>query len=149
MQVDKTEQLYTLIHKIHRKLRNPKFDAADRRGPPSVTKVQWWILKTVWDKKQCTAGELAKELGVRPSTMTLMLDRLEKAEFVTRHTDLADARVRIIRLTEKGRNIFHHSESQYVEKLAAPLKHLTAKEQQALIDLMEKLIGHFPRQNRD
>jgi DNA-binding MarR family transcriptional regulator len=144
-QYDKTEQLYTLIHKINRKLRHPKFNSTDQNVVPSITKVQWWILKTVWEQKQCTAGYLAKMIGVRPSTMSQMLDRLEKAGFVSRFTDPADARVRIIRLTDRGQNMFHNSESKFVEKLAGPLGYLTPEEQQFLIVLLEKLAEHFPQ----
>lgn len=106
MAYDENEHLYTLIHKIHRKLRNPKSGSSYRNDMPSVTKVQWWILETVGERRQCTAGYLAKALGVRPSTMSQMLDRLEKAEFINRYTDIADARVRIICLTDKGWNMF-------------------------------------------
>ncbi len=144
-----TEHLYALIHKIHRKLRNPKFDAADRQLAPKVTKVQWWILRTLWEQKQCTAGHLAEKLGVRPSTMSQMLDRLEKAGLITRFADIADARVRIIRLTDQGRSIFHHAEAKFVQKLAGPLEHLTAQEQQTLIRIMEKLAAHFPKKSND
>ena len=146
---DKTEQLYTLIHKINRKLRNPKFDSTDQHILPPITKVQWWILKTVWERKQCTAGYLAKMIGVRPSTMSQMLERLEKAGYVSRFTDPADARVRIICLTDRGQNIYHHSEFKFVEKLAGPLGCLTPKEQQFLIVLLEKLAKHFPQQKND
>jgi DNA-binding MarR family transcriptional regulator len=148
-QYDKTEHLYTLIHKIVRKLRNPKLDSTETNVLESVTKVQWWILKILWQRKQCTAGYLAKTIGVRPSTMSQMLDRLEKAGFITRFTDVADARVRIICLTNEGQNIFHQSESNFVQKLADPLGYLTPQEQQTLIRLMEKLAEHFPKQNKD
>ncbi|WP_371377092.1 MarR family winged helix-turn-helix transcriptional regulator [Sporomusa aerivorans] len=148
-QYDKTERLYTLIHKINRKLRNPKFESTDQHILPPVTKVQWWILKAVRERKQCTAGFLAKMIGVRPSTMSQMLDRLEKSGFISRFTDAADARVRIICLTDKGQNIFYRTESKFIEKLAGPLGYLTPEEQQVLILLMEKLAKHFPQQNND
>jgi DNA-binding MarR family transcriptional regulator len=148
-QYDKTEHLYTLIHKINRKLRNPKFGSTDQNVLPPITKVQWWILKTVWERKQCTAGHLAKMIGVRPSTMSQMLDRLEKAGFIDRFTDVADARVRTICLTDRGQNMFHQSESKFVQKLTGPLGYLTPEEQQFLIMLLEKLAKHFPQQNND
>ncbi|WP_094602966.1 Transcriptional regulator SlyA [Sporomusa silvacetica DSM 10669] len=146
---DKTEHLYTLIHKITRKLRNPKFDSTDQKILPPITKVQWWILKTVWEQKQCTAGYLAKKIGVRPSTMSQMLDRLEKADFIVRFTDAVDARVRIIRLTDNGQNMFYHAESKFVEKLVGPFECLTPEEQQFLILLLEKLARNFPQQSNN
>lgn len=142
------EQLYTSIHTIYRKLRRiPEPGPTHMKGLPPITKVQWWILRTVWKQKQCTAGYLAKEMGVRPSTMSQMLDRLEKAGFITRLKDSVDGRVRIIRLTDMGQNIFHRSEAWFVQKLVDSLNLLTPQKQQTLIRLMEELAAPFSRQN--
>ncbi|CQR70099.1 hypothetical protein SpAn4DRAFT_4611 [Sporomusa ovata] len=81
--------------------------------------------------------------------MSQMLDRLENAGLITRFADTADARVRIIRLTDQGQNMFHQSESKFFQKLAGPLGYLTPEEQQFLIMLLEKLVKHFPQQNND
>ena len=146
---DETEHLYTLIHKIFRKLRNPKFDSPDKNLVPSITRVQWWVLKILLEQKQCTAGYLAKKIGVRPNTMSEMLNRLETEGYITRSADVADARVRNIRLTAQGKDIFNQSESKFIEQLAGPLEYLTPQKRQMLISLMEELVGYFPRQNHD
>ncbi len=46
--------------------------------------------------------ELARRLQVRPSTMAVMLQRLEKVGLVRRHPDEKDQRVSRVYLTEKG-----------------------------------------------
>ncbi len=47
-------------------------------------------------------AELAAQLSVEPATMVAMIDRLEKAGFVTRVASETDRRVRHIHLTEAG-----------------------------------------------
>ena len=111
--------------------------------------MQWWVLKTVLERKQCTAGYLARTIGVRPNTMSEMLDRLEKGGYLTRSVDDADARVRNIRLTDRGKNIFNQSEANFIQKLTGPLASLTPEKRQTLIRLMEELLVHFSRSNRD
>ncbi|HEX3612370.1 MAG TPA: MarR family transcriptional regulator [Sporichthyaceae bacterium] len=47
-------------------------------------------------------GQLSKSLLVNPTTMTLIVDQLEKAKLVTRQPNLADRRTVLARLTAKG-----------------------------------------------
>lgn len=54
-----------------------------------------------------SAHELAEGLGVGPTTLTGIVDRLEAREVVCRLPDGRDRRVRRIDLTEAGRRIIH------------------------------------------
>ncbi|MEX6506775.1 MarR family winged helix-turn-helix transcriptional regulator [Jiella sp. M17.18] len=47
-------------------------------------------------------GVLASEIGVRPSTVSKMLDRLEREGFVQRINSKCDSRVTLVALTPKG-----------------------------------------------
>ncbi|MCY6355297.1 MarR family winged helix-turn-helix transcriptional regulator [Clostridium sp. ZS2-4] len=47
--------------------------------------------------------ELAKKLGIKPSTITVMLKRMEKGELVERRQDTEDQRISRVYLTEKGK----------------------------------------------
>lgn len=47
--------------------------------------------------------ELANKLGVKPSTITVMLRRMEKGELVERRQDADDQRISRVYLTEKGK----------------------------------------------
>jgi DNA-binding MarR family transcriptional regulator len=49
-----------------------------------------------------TAGELAQRTGLAPSSVTAMLDRLERAELAQRTVQPADRRSQQITLTERG-----------------------------------------------
>lgn len=49
-------------------------------------------LMALWDGGRCSASELSKRIGLSRAAMTTMLDRLERAELVTRDPDPEDRR---------------------------------------------------------
>ncbi|MCL6625267.1 MAG: MarR family transcriptional regulator [Alicyclobacillus shizuokensis] len=87
----------------------------------------------------CTVGELAERLDVRPSTMSQMLDRLEKVGYVQRELAPEDSRVKRVHLTELGQQVVRQVESIWLTRLSRPFARLTASEQEQLVELMEKL----------
>src|SRR5580700_10319405 len=74
--------------------------------------------------------ELAAHLGVTPSSMSLMIDRLEKGGYVRRSRDTHDARRVNLRLTKAG---------------------LRIKEQQKVLDpdLIEAMLRRLPSDERE
>ena len=134
------EQFAYYLHSIHRYLRNSAF--ADNQN--ILTRVQWMMLKQLHRKGPMTIGAMAEHLAVRPSTMSQMVDRLEKLEFVTREQDPRDARVKQIQLTERGKDIIKKTELKWMESLTEPFSHLAAEEQETLVRLMKKLSDHLP-----
>jgi DNA-binding MarR family transcriptional regulator len=50
-----------------------------------------------------TVSELGKAVGVRPTTLTSVLDRLERRGYVTRGARPGDRRVVVVELTSSGR----------------------------------------------
>ncbi len=59
---------------------------------------------------------LSEKLGVTTGTLTVMIDRLQKAGYVQRHNDPNDRRAFNIVLTEKGKKI-HDEHHAYHHKL--------------------------------
>lgn len=53
--------------------------------------------------------ELAEKLNVRPSTMTVMLKRMEKGNLVKRKQDLDDQRISRVYITKAGKEICEKS----------------------------------------
>lgn len=49
--------------------------------------------------------DLASKLNIKPATITVMVNRMEKAEFVERRPDPNDQRVSRVFLTEKGKAV--------------------------------------------
>lgn len=74
-------------------------------GKIGLHKGQPPILFMLWERDGLTQKEIAKELKLKPSTVTVMLKRMERAGFLKREPDLQDMRVSRVYLTEKGKII--------------------------------------------
>lgn len=90
-----------------------------------------------------TIGEIAKETGTKPSTISVSVKRMEKSGFVKRRQSKADGRITEILLTAKGQavpeNIHHKMEAE--EKMLT--NGLTEDEINILSDLLDKIIENF------
>src|SRR5919198_3067652 len=71
------------------------------RGSLSPGRVQ--ALNVLIREREATAGTLAREAGLRPNSITAMLEQLERTGVVRRRQDETDRRVSWISLTDKGR----------------------------------------------
>ena len=63
------------------------------------------MLHLLWQEDGPTHGELAERLHVQPSTVTKMVQRMEKAGFVDRRDDVQDQRISRVYLTAAGRAV--------------------------------------------
>ncbi|MDE6727204.1 MAG: MarR family transcriptional regulator [Oscillospiraceae bacterium] len=63
------------------------------------------ILFVLWEKDDIPIRELSEKTGLAKTTLTSMLDRLEKSGHVARVSDPADRRTVHIRLTESARSL--------------------------------------------
>jgi len=63
------------------------------------------VMKCLWEKDGQSLTELANGIGLEASSMTGLIDRMEKASLVKRCSDPRDRRVWRIHLTERGRSI--------------------------------------------
>jgi len=129
------EQFLSAFWRIHRRLRA---GTLSREGQ-QITRVQWLILRQLRRNEQCTIGPLADRMEVRPSTMSQMLDRLERERWIERVTSTEDSRVRLIRLTDPGRAFIRSVEGLWRDRLSPALAALTLQEQVTLVDLMARV----------
>ncbi|SDM44521.1 DNA-binding transcriptional regulator, MarR family [Allokutzneria albata] len=60
------------------------------------------VLATLADGRARTASRLGADVGSKPTTLTGVLDRLERRELITRGTRVGDRRSVVIRLTRAG-----------------------------------------------
>lgn len=132
------------IQTINRYLRSMMPD----QGEYSVTRVQWLLLRHLQRNGASTIGELADHLDVRSSTMSQMIDRLEKNGIVIRGTIQKDARIKTVVLSEMGIKIIQEREKMWVESMAQPFQHFTAEEKETFFHLMDKLVCHIPKKRQ-
>ena len=76
-----------------------------------INSAQGRIMFALWKKDGIAINELAEKTQLKKSTLTSMLDRLEKMGYVKRHRCEKDRRKILIKRTSKDKNL----ESKYVE----------------------------------
>ena len=95
--------LTLLVHRAAQGLRSV-LDRASRDHGLSDGR-DWLVLTALSDGARRTQLELARLLGIDKTTLTAVLDRLERAGLVVRRADPADRRARIPEATAEGRAV--------------------------------------------
>lgn len=76
-----------------------------RFGPRAVTVEQWMVLSRLSEGDGITQRELARRNGQDPTTLTRILQKMERNGLVERGDDRADGRALRVILTQKGRRL--------------------------------------------
>lgn len=70
-----------------------------------ITPVQFYVLNALWENDGMKFKDLAKSVNIDGSTLTGILDRMERGGFVERRDDPEDRRSLLVFLTEKAKRI--------------------------------------------
>lgn len=97
------------------------------------------LLRALWKEEGQTHTELARRLKVTPATITKMLQRMEKAGFLTRRPDPQDQRVSRVYLTEAGRAVKGEAEKLFRRIEEETFAGLTGQERDLLRGLLLRL----------
>ncbi|PEJ56646.1 MarR family transcriptional regulator [Bacillus sp. AFS002410] len=102
------ERIQTALHSAIHKMQPKVTESMNSHG---VTATQFFVLMYLRKNESCKISEIAEMMGVKPSAVSFMIDRLEHNNFVYREHDKKDRRVVNIMLSEEG-----------IKKLEAVLK---------------------------
>ena len=83
--------------------------------------------------------QLSDMMLVNRGNITSLVDRMEKAELVTRTAHSKDRRFNIIKLTTKGAKLFDSVEPHYLEQIRQVMSSATESEQKKLMAILEKV----------
>ena len=67
-----------------------------------ITTEQWSVMACLWQKDKVTQQVLCTLTSKDKPSMTRLIDKLEKRNFVTRVSDHSDRRINLIHLTDAG-----------------------------------------------
>ncbi|MEK3881253.1 MarR family transcriptional regulator [Paenibacillus sp. PL2-23] len=105
-----------------------------------VTMTQLFMLHWIRTSGKCRLTMLADKLEVKPSAVTVMIDRLEKAELVRRIHDESDRRVILVELTEHGQLLIQRAKEIREEMIGAYLSQLDEGEARIVTEVLEKMV---------
>lgn len=97
-------------------------------GDLDLTMSQLKTIMLLVDTGGLTGRELAERLGIGPSAVTALVDRLVQRGYARREEDRADRRVSWARPTPRASELFERLHATHRERLAEVLATLTSEE---------------------
>jgi DNA-binding MarR family transcriptional regulator len=104
-----------------------------------LTGPQLTVLKVLESVGDLSLSELSERIRAQNSTVTGIIDRMEREGLVVRARSTEDRRVVNIRLTEKGAKIARGIAVEPIEIFRAALQSLSASEMQELLKILTKI----------
>ncbi|MBC1402194.1 MarR family transcriptional regulator [Listeria booriae] len=123
--------------KIHQYLQE---EAAKR----DITTVQLFSLGTLKREPRLTLGELAERVQVNKSTMSGIVDRLVKANYLTRGREEGNRRALNLQLTAEGLAKVDETYDLFFNRLERVLE-IETEELEAMLDTHKKMIALLER----
>jgi DNA-binding MarR family transcriptional regulator len=125
------------LRRIFKAIQDYSYDVSDKFG---TTGPQLWALKTISQNESLPLGELGRRMYLHPSTITGLIDRLEKKDLVERDRDQTDRRVIKLLLTSKGKGLVKRAPNPIQGKMIYGLRKLKRKELNSIHHSVQKLV---------
>ena len=114
-----------------------------------LTAPQILLLQTIRDKGEVTIGELANDVSLSQATVTTILDRLEKRDFIYRERSTTDKRKVHAYLTEKGGDMLKDAPIPLQEQFAKEFGDLQDWEKTMIISSLQRVAQMMDAQHID
>lgn len=105
----------------------------------SITPPQFDALQLLVNEGDMTVSELSSKLFLAPSTITDLVDRMEKSEHVERTRDFKDRRIVKIKPMEKGRVVINDVIERRQEYIKDLLKDLSDEDTNCFLNYLNIL----------
>ena len=117
--------------------------ADDFFGQFGLTDVQFNLMNLLYYESGKEGGlsqaQISDMMLVNRANITSLVDRMEKAELVSRTAHANDRRYNIIKLTSKGKHLYTKVEPHYLEQVKEAMAPLDAAELKRLAGMLEKV----------
>jgi DNA-binding MarR family transcriptional regulator len=133
LEVDQVLESLVYLYTESRRITKELARRADLTGP------QLTVLKLLEGVGDMSLSELSDRIRAQNSTVTGIIDRMEREGLVVRVRSTEDRRVVHIRLTDKGAKIANEIAVEPMEIFRSALESLTAGEMRELIKLLTKI----------
>jgi DNA-binding MarR family transcriptional regulator len=105
-----------------------------------ITGPQLWTLKALSANGSLPLGQLSKMMYLHPSTITGVVDRLEKKGYVVRDRVHEDRRVVMVQLTPNGRKVIRKAPNPIQGKMIYGLRKLNREDLNFIYHSVERLV---------
>lgn len=97
------------------------------------------LLGHLYTQGQSKSSDIAKELGLKPPTVTHLSEKLVRKGLAIRLTDDTDRRVVYLAITDEGTEILHRANKEGHQLRTKLFEKLTEEEHRQMLKIYEKL----------
>ncbi|MDD4715083.1 MAG: MarR family transcriptional regulator [Oscillospiraceae bacterium] len=115
---------------------------SERLAEYDITPGQYGILNCLWTRKSVTPKEIAKTLCLETSTISGVMDRMQKKGIIDRLVSKEDRRCVEVTITKKGKELEAPVLKAVEDVNHEVMEKFTPQEQALLKDCLRRIAGH-------
>ncbi|NTV28461.1 MAG: MarR family transcriptional regulator [Candidatus Omnitrophica bacterium] len=127
------EEISIIMPRISRQIMSDLFTTVD------IPHAQLFVIMTLFHTGSCRTCDIGRQLKVTAPTATGIVDRLEKAGYVSRSTDQEDRRTVMVNLTVEGKKLALRVKDKVVERWADLLQKIPAEDAEKYLEILHKI----------
>lgn len=108
-------------------------------APLKITPNQWRVVFLLHDHGELSISEISDESLIEVSTLSRLLNSLEKRKLIGRMRDTEDQRYTRIRLTDQGQEVYEKVLPVVAKQLEFTLQGFSSADKKALLNLLKKM----------
>ncbi|MDO5028769.1 MAG: MarR family transcriptional regulator [Bacillota bacterium] len=108
-----------------------------------LTLSQFMVLEALYSKGDMTVGQVRDKILSSVGTIPLIVNNLVKLNYIKRLEDESDRRIRILSLTDEGREIIEKVLPKNIKLIKESMNVLNNEEKEQLLYLLKKLGGRL------
>lgn len=112
-----------------------------------LTYTQYVVMMYFWEKKSSNIKEISRTLLLDPSTLTPLLKKLEKKEYLSREACESDKRNAILSITEKGEAL--KDEAVKIPEQMGRCIDLSEEEIKCFYSILNKIISNIEKKENN
>jgi len=136
MDNDYIQRFQLAFHSFHREVNSEVLKKMDTQ----ITPPQMFMLFYIKKNGATKLTKIAEKMEVKPSAVTVMIDRLEKSGYVNRVHDTVDRRAILVEATDEGRAVLEQAISESNVIMGRYLSRIEPEEVRLLTELLEKMV---------
>lgn len=94
---------------------------------------QFYFLSLLEKEESLKQSEIAKRLMIKPSSLSVMIQKMEREGAIKRESDTQDGRIMRVSLTEKGRTLIASAHQAFIQ-VEEETFNLFSREERELVD---------------
>ncbi|HXX33541.1 MAG TPA: MarR family transcriptional regulator [Thermodesulfobacteriota bacterium] len=125
------------LRRIFKSIQDYSQEVSNKFG---ITGPQLWVLKIISGNENLSLGELSKRMYLHPSSITGLVDRLEKKGYMLRDRGQEDRRVIKVQLTSEGKKLVRKAPNPIQGKMIYGLRKLRKGKLNLLYHSIQELV---------